>query len=431
MSWPIRVFYLPLAVLATTAHGASNECDCYLTNGTNSAYYSRHDFYDYRGLGEYAGVPSPAQNASRTAAVTSDYFNSDTWNNAWSIQDWNNRGKGVSLSGDATVLMVNSPNNIYIQKNDDKDAASDTFLTMRTMRLPDFQSTSEFDSISTYHFVSVRMLARVTGNAGACMAIFTYLGGKELAGVQADIEIMTRDPRNRIQYTNQPSFTEDDDDIPKATRNATLPKGLQWDNWVVHRLDWTPKRSTWYADGQEVASIEFQTPKDPAQIILNAWSDGGSWSGNMSLDGAAYMQIQWIDMVYNVTRSNEDKRSLRLEGDAAQKNALMRREDSEDGCKVVCSIDETDKAGETKILWKSTASHMLSIGYWTTTFVLGLILLNSLDTNNRGSRSSPSSPAIPQPFFSLPDTIVDHFMFRVPLILLRLYRPACIFTSQV
>ncbi|KAF9767461.1 hypothetical protein IL306_015350 [Fusarium sp. DS 682] len=376
MSWPIRVFCIQLAVLAATAHGASNECDCYLTNGTNSAYYSRHSFYDYRSLGEYAGVPSPIQNASRTSTVTSDYFNSDTWDNAWSIQDWTNRGKGVSLSGDATVLMVNSPNNIYIEKNDDKDAASDTFLTMRTMRLPGFQSAAEFESVSTYHYVSVRMLARVTGSAGACMAIFTYLEGEELADVQeADIEIMTRDPKNRIQYTNQPSFTEDGDDIPKATRNGTLPKGVQWDDWVVHRLDWTPKRSTWYADGQEVASIEFQTPKDPAQIILNAWSDGGSWSGNMSLNGAAYMQIQWIDMMYNVTKESKDKRSLMLEDDAGQKDALIRREESEDGCKVVCSIDEADKAGETKVLWKSAASHMLCMGHWTKSFVFGLILL--------------------------------------------------------
>lgn len=380
MLWPSRLFYIHLTVLVATAHGSSNDkCDCYLTNGTNSAYYSRHSFYDYRNLGDYAGVPSPIQNASKKAGVTSDYFNSDTWEDSWSIQDWSNRGKGVSLSGDATVLMINSPNNIYIEKNDDKDAASDTFLTMRTMRLPGFQRAAEFDSVSTYHYVSVRMFARVTGSAGACMAVFTYLGGEELADLQeADIEIMTRDPKNRVQYTNQPSFTEDGDDILKATRNGTLPEGVEWDDWVVHRLDWTPKRSTWYANGQEVASIEFRTPKDPAQIILNAWSDGGSWSGNMSLNGAAYMQIQWIDMVYNVTKDNEEKRSLdgRVLGrDAEQDGELVRRDDSKGACKVVCSIDEADEAGETKILSKSAASHMLDMRYWTRTIASGIMLL--------------------------------------------------------
>ncbi|KAF4496533.1 xyloglucan endo-transglycosylase [Fusarium agapanthi] len=259
--------------------------------------------------------------------------------------------------------MINSPNNIYIEKNDDKDAASDTFLTMRTMRLPGFQSAAEFESVSTYQY--------------GCSPVSP---AARLADVQeADIEIMTRDPKDRVQYTNQPSFTEDGDDIPKATRNGTLPKGVEWDGWVVHRLDWTPKRSTWYANDQEVASIEFQTPKDPAQIILNAWSDGGSWSGNMSLNGAAYMQIQWIDMVYNVTEDHEEKRSFdgrRLESDAEQQDdGLVRRDDRQGVCKVVCSIDEADKAGETKILSKSTASHMLDMRYWTRMIVFGFMLL--------------------------------------------------------
>jgi beta-glucanase (GH16 family) len=377
------LFCLQLAVLAIVTHGSSagdDECSCYLTNGTSSAYYSRHTFHDFRDLGKYARVPSPIQNASRKAGVASDYFKSDTWNSAWSIQDWNNRGSGgVSLSGDATVLMVNSPNNVYIKKNDDDDAASNTFLTMRTMRLPGFQSAAEFESVSTYHYVSVRMLARVTGSAGACMALFTYLGGEELADVQeADIEIMTRDAKDRIQYTNQPSFTEDGDEVPKATRNATLPEGVEWDDWVVHRLDWTPERSVWYVQGQEVASIEFQTPKDPAQIILNAWSDGGSWSGNMSVDGAAYMQIQWIDMAYNATKENEDKRGLDgqvLEGDVGQMSTLARRDGDEDGCKVVCSIDNVDKAGEIKVLWKSAASHLTEMGYWTGTVVIGVTIM--------------------------------------------------------
>ncbi|KAF5013853.1 hypothetical protein FDECE_172 [Fusarium decemcellulare] len=344
-------------------------------------------FLDYRDLGKYAGVPNPIRNASRTADVTSDYFKSEDWDKTWGIQDWSNRKSGgVSLSGDAAVLMVNSPNNVYVEKNDDDDAASDTFLTMRTVRLPGFQSAAEFESVSTYHYLSIRMLARVTGSPGACMAMFTYLEGEELADVQeADIEILTRDPKSRIQYTNQPSFTDDGDEVPEATRNGTLPDGVGWDNWVVHRLDWTPERSVWYAAGQEVANIEFQTPKDPAQVVFNAWSDGGSWSGNMSVNGAAYMQIQWIEMVYNATKesndSNEDKRSSEsrpLSGDAVRKSTLARRED-EDGCKVVCSIDEADEAGTTKVLWKSAAPCATAscLGGWTTALVMGIMIMTS------------------------------------------------------
>jgi beta-glucanase (GH16 family) len=278
--------------------------------------------------------------------------------------------------------MVNSPNNIYIQETDDDGATSDTFLTMRTMRMPGFQSAAEFESVSTYHYVSVRMLARVTGSAGACMALFTYLEGEELADVQeADIEILTHDPKNRIQYTNQPSFTDDGDEVPKATRNATLPKGVQWDDWVVHRLDWTSKRSVWYVQGQEVASIEFQTPKDPAQIILNAWSDGGSWSGNMSLGDAAYMQIQWIDMVYNTTQDNEDKRSLDseiLERGVRKESSLFHREDDDDGCKVVCSIDDVDKTGDAKVPSESATSHMLAMEHWTKAIIVGCVIMMTI-----------------------------------------------------
>ncbi|RBR25878.1 uncharacterized protein FIESC28_01371 [Fusarium coffeatum] len=243
MSRSLHSLCLRLIVLATISRVSStsttdNDCECYLTNGSNSAYYSQHSFYDFRDLAEYAKVPSPVKNASRKAGITSDYFKSDAWDNAWSIQDWNNRESGgVSLSGDATVFMVNSPNNIYIQENDDDDATSDTFFTMRTMRMPGFQSAAEFESVPTYHYVSVRMLARVTGSTGACMALFTYLEGEELADVQeADIEIMTRDPKNRIQYTNQPHLWRTVMRFPKLP--ATLPCQRVLSGMIGLCIDW-------------------------------------------------------------------------------------------------------------------------------------------------------------------------------------------------
>ncbi|KAH7170227.1 putative xylanase 3 [Dactylonectria macrodidyma] len=375
--------FLQLAALAVVALAASDSevvaddaCNCYLTNGTVPTYYSQHMFFDFRHLGNYAGVPDPVRNQSRAARAdtTSEYFDSDDWTSAWGIQDWSNRGTGgVSLSGDASVLMVNSPSNVYIEENDDDDAASDTFLTMRTMRLPGFQTAAEFESIESYQYLSVRMLARVTGSPGACMALFTYYPAEELADIQeADIEILTRDPKDRIQYTNQPSYTNDGDEVPEATRNGSLPNGLGWDDWLVHRLDWTPERSVWYVDGAEVANISFQTPKDPALIIFNAWSDGGEWSGNMSLGGAAYMQIQWLEMVYNATdvgsEDNEQKRSIhpRRRDDVGPHGTLVRRDGSDDSaCKVVCSIDEAADAGTSAMLWNSTAPRLLGDGSMT------------------------------------------------------------------
>ncbi|KPM42613.1 hypothetical protein AK830_g3925 [Neonectria ditissima] len=379
MSFSIRTFLqltaLSAGVIATTDIDLVDDdsCSCYLTNGTAPEYFSDHLFFDFRDLGKYAGVPDPIRNESRSskADTTSKYFDSEDWNSVWGIQDWSNRNNGgVSLSGDASVLMVNSPNNIYIEKNDDDDAVSDTFLTMRTVHLPGFQSAAEFESANSYQYLSIRMLARVTGSAGACMALFTYYEAKELADIQeADIEILTRDPKDHIQYTNQPSYTDDGDEVPQATRNGSLSDGLGWDDWLVHRLDWTPQRSVWYVDGEEVANIKFQTPKDPALVILNAWSDGGTWSGNMSLHGAAYMQIQWIEMVYNSTDStSDDKRKRDVEKRPSQRDVgpqgkLVRREgDSDAGCKVVCSIDEAEEAGTNKMLWNSTAPRVMPGG---------------------------------------------------------------------
>lgn len=53
-----------------------------------------------------------------------------------------------------------------------------------------------------------------------------------------------------------------------------------------------PGTTTWYADGENVVEISFQAPNDPAGVILNLWSDGGPWTGNMSIYDEAYLQVQ-------------------------------------------------------------------------------------------------------------------------------------------
>jgi beta-glucanase (GH16 family) len=77
---------------------------------------------------------------------------------------------------------------------------------------------------------------------------------------------------------------------------------------MVHRLDWTRTECVWYVDRGETARISYQTPRDPAQIIFNAWSDGGAWSGNMWVHDAAYLWIQWIEMVFNMTGEDDGSR---------------------------------------------------------------------------------------------------------------------------
>ncbi|PTB46234.1 uncharacterized protein TrAFT101_004299 [Trichoderma asperellum] len=350
-------------------NGDDSVCDCFLTNGTQPGYFSNHMFFDFRNLTKDAGVPALITNETLAtiAKPTSEYFSSPEWTSVWQPQGWSNsEGKGKGLSGAAAVLMVYSPSNVYIQKNNDSDAASETYMTLRTQRLPKFQSAAAFQTkTSDYQFVSLRMLARTIGGPGAVTAFFTYRDPNSTSAVQeADMEVLTRGPREKIQYTNQPSFTSDDKVNPDATQNVTLPNGMIWSQWAVHRLDWTAQSSVWYVDGQQVANISFQVPTGASGINFNAWSDGGSWSGNMSLYDSANLQIQWIEMIYNTSDSRPSKKrnhpsQLLWSRDVGPRGQLLRRSSDAAGqCKVVCSIDEVTEAGVATMLWNSTATRM-------------------------------------------------------------------------
>ncbi|KAL6866941.1 glycoside hydrolase family 16 protein [Trichoderma novae-zelandiae] len=361
-------------------NGDDSVCDCFLSNGTQPGYFSNHMFFDFRNLTKDAGIPPIVTNATNAtfASPTSQYFSSDEWTSVWQLQGWSNsegKGKGKGLSGAATVLMAYSPANVYIQRNGDDDAASQTFLALRTQREPRFQSAAAFQTkTSDYQFVSLRMLARTTGSPGAVTAMFTYRDATASSSLQeSDLEVLTRGPREKVQLTNQPSFNSDGQVNPEATTNATLPGDMIWSQWAVYRLDWTARSSVWYVNGQQLANITFQVPQDPAGINVNAWSDGGSWSGNMSVYDQASLQIQWIEMIYNTSSSasqrkwKRDPARLLWGRDAGPHGELPRRRDlslrsssDEEGCKVVCSIDEVTEAGVATMLWNtsSTATRM-------------------------------------------------------------------------
>lgn len=391
MRSPTALLSLSILNLVLAEIVPDSSCNCFLTNGTEPTYYANHIFFDFRNLSQYAAVPDVISTIddTPTAPPTSDYFKSDTWTKTWELQTWNNSGGDATKSpftGDATVLMINSPNNVYIDKNNE---SSGTYMTMRTKRLAKFQTASEFQTQSSgYRFLSLRMLARTVGSPGAVSAFFTYRSAKSLADIQeADMEILTRGPRNRVQYTNQPSYTENGGSKPDATRNASLPGGLAWSDWAVYRLDWTPKTSIWYVDGEEVANIAFQVPRDAAGINFNSWGDGGSWSGNMSVGGEASLQIQWIEMVYNTTDNNGAAHvKRRSEGDefpssslsgpsAAGAKMLLPRDGKDKLCGAVCSIDESLEKGAVAKLWGDKSSSVrMSVSLCTVVVMIGLCL---------------------------------------------------------
>ncbi|KAI0188384.1 concanavalin A-like lectin/glucanase domain-containing protein [Xylaria flabelliformis] len=330
-----------------------SRCNCYRTNTSASHYFKSHKFFDFRSLSQYARVPAPIDTAqgNADAPVTSAYFQSPEWTNIWAIQNWNNSaflGSDSDVSGsDATVLMVNSPNNIYIQHNDDSKPTSNTYLVMRTMRHENFQSAAEIESSSqNYQYLSIRMYARTRGSPGAITAMFTFRNNDTLAKVQeSDLEIRTNDPVQYIQYTNQPSWNADGN-IPQATRNVSLPTKLGWSDWQYHRMDWTPGSTSWLADGKLVSTIQFQAPKDPSHVIFNTWSDGGTWSGNMTVNSTAELQIQWIEFVYNTTETTPATPAPPVQpplGWPPSNNPGNTPKPQI--CANICSIDQTSKTG--------------------------------------------------------------------------------------
>lgn len=169
---------------------------------------------------------------------------------------------------------------------------------------------------SSIQYASIRLLARVRGKPGAVAGIFTYYNDTS----ESDIEILTRDPTTSVEYSNQPTVNAEGDVFPGSNFNTSMAGGgsRQWTDWNVYRLDWLPGRSAWYLNGEMAASTRVNVPGDESSVIVNIWSDGGFWSGNMSVGDKAELQVQWIEMVFNMPDTKSGGR----------------------GKGVVCSVDE-------------------------------------------------------------------------------------------
>ena len=308
---------LAFSALAQTTVDDS-QCDCFLTNGSTPTYFKSHGFWDFRSLSQYAVVNPPGLKNSieegANADFTTPYLDWDSeFGQFWGAQNWG--------TNDPDFANQNSKNNLYIERN--RGYESDTYLAMRTARpAENFQSSAEFESREQFDHVSMRMHAMTTGTAGACTSIFTYRKQDGEVVEETDIEILTRDPGNTIRYTNQPSYNETIDDVvPGASHSISLPDGKSWEYWHTHRLDWTPGLTTWFLDGEQTFDMTFQVPEKPAQVILNAWSNGDDgWTGKMPVGGRAYQYVQWIELLYDVTDAGS--------------------------CPRVCSVDESPVVGK-------------------------------------------------------------------------------------
>jgi beta-glucanase (GH16 family) len=257
-----------------------------------------------------------------------------------------------------------------------------TYLTLRTTRLPTFQSTAEIENEQkNLLYASLRFRARIVGAPGAVAGLFTYFDDTN----ESDVEILTSDPPTKYRFTNQPA-TRKGDDVPGA---SIAPSNLpSWNDWRTHRIDWLPGMSRWYVDGQFIAQNNYSVPRKPSGLVLNMWSDGGVWSGNMSVGASAELQVQWVQVVFNTSGKREGpgksrgghkgKRSfadLGGEGFDGDEKGFEKR--GEKGCKTVCKVDGVEKDGFPQVAYVSTGATAMVFGAWDVwaTIVVGGLMI--------------------------------------------------------
>ena len=127
-----------------------------------------------------------------------------------------------------------------------------------------------------------------------------------------------------------------------------------------------------------MAQNTYSVPRKPSGLVLNMWSDGGEWSGNMSVGDKAEFQIGWVELVFNTSGRIEGpgggnkKRGVKVAAETVEKDSLVKRKKKE-GCEVVCKVDGVEQVGTPEVAsvnYSVAASITVS---WSLLKILGLI----------------------------------------------------------
>ncbi|KNG45282.1 glycoside hydrolase family 16 protein [Stemphylium lycopersici] len=366
---PLGALLLPLVALLTQPILATNpytssmsetpkdnnaDCDCYVVqSGSNSQtpeYFQYYRFYDFRNLPGAFDSPPPLLNDSEIAATAPpwqpDLFDSDAWNYDWGIQNWNKPS-----TEDFPTPMNNSLANVWLGSEGDT-----SYLGLRTSRLDDYQTAAEIENEQkNLMHASLRMYGRVDGAKGAVAGFFTFYDDDN----ESDIEILTTDPTDKIRYTNQPSVGKDGNEVASASVGPdNLPS---WNDWQTHRIDWLPKNSFWYLDQKQVAGNTYSVPRKPSFLVMNMWSDGGEWSGDMEVGDVAEFHVQWVEMAFNTSGPYDGG----PDPEKRDTSSLFGRKRSEKGCKTVCKIDDVKQVGTPEVVHSGAMGMGVSWGLLT------------------------------------------------------------------
>ncbi|KAH8696606.1 putative endo-1,3(4)-beta-glucanase [Talaromyces proteolyticus] len=334
-----NLLYASAALTAVPVVNIAN-CDCYTVSGPDPGFFQHHRFWDFRQvpLNAAAARTHDFHPAGQAPLMNFDpqstpvLLKDTPFASEWAVQDWGRGGTPLF-----PVTIVNSDKNVYLTRH---PAGGLTFLAMRTTRFERYSSTAEIESrIQNFMHVSLRVRLRLLSNGeqilspprderslhrrihtvsastsyssprlaqskqkrfmpsgGACVGIFTFFSRTS----ESDIEILTSEPPTRAHYANQPDYD--------PVRNLIIPGSqvavdapIPWTTWSTYRLDWLPSMSRWYVENQQQASMTYGIPVDPSRLLINLWSDGGLWSGNLTIGDSVHLGIEWIEVAYNQT----------------------------------------------------------------------------------------------------------------------------------
>ncbi|KAI1842153.1 hypothetical protein JX265_005730 [Neoarthrinium moseri] len=308
--------FLLLACLLNAA--AATNCSAFATNGSAAAQYSYYRFYDFRNLPEdtwqYVKNASDPNNGTAGASTT---------DMGWSL-DWQRRN-GLLYAGEGSNLLPIdyqmdkvAPRNLT---QDEADPGATTALGLYTSRQQEdrHQSSGIDFNEEKILYLSLRVRARVSGAAGACTAFFTYANDTQ----EADIELLTRDEPHIVGFNTQPSIDIHGNYINATHFNTSLPNGLSRDQWVNYRMDWVSDHVVWYIDGEYMGNTSTHVPVEPSHLYITMWGNGGTWTENMTLGDSALLEIQWIEVAYNLSGA----------------------EPTVDANAAVCNLDEAKSSG--------------------------------------------------------------------------------------
>ncbi|OJD15315.1 hypothetical protein AJ78_04432 [Emergomyces pasteurianus Ep9510] len=411
---------------------ASDRCDCYVVSGPEPGYFQNYKFYDFRSVSPEKTWLSNSKTTRPSLTKTGNPKKAFRMNledtgflDDWAIQDWSRPGSDLF-----PIPIRNYYENVFVLEDTTNNTTNTTYLALRTQRLQNHTSTAEIETYSHDYFrcslrVRLRLHAGRSGHledgdgsefdeeaipskgrnhsklgpanfrlhpppTGAVAGIFTY----HSVNVESDIEILTADPPTLIHYSNQPDWDPSTDlMIPGASTIAKLP--VPWTSWSAHRLDWFPTMTRWYLNNTLQDAKNYRVPDQPSMLALNLWSDGGEWSGNMTIGSTVLMGIEWIEVAYNTSTKDglfdefnrtrrpghlgasghnhpkwilKDRmvRKIKPRG-GKPKNDLKKVDDYDEGgggddgdsdtnkehlqCLIGCRIDDVETVGVPEILW--------------------------------------------------------------------------------